>query len=67
MGQASSYTCRACGAKFTASWGGGFFYDFLRLEVAPNGPCGLGRHLRTAMIWRWTIWAGSGQRAQTNG
>lgn len=32
MGEASSYVCRACGTKFIASRGGGFFYDLLHCD-----------------------------------
>ena len=33
MGSASGYTCRACGAHFTARRGGGFSFDLLHCDT----------------------------------
>ena len=33
MGSASGFICRACGARFMAKGGGGFFYDLLHCDT----------------------------------
>lgn len=38
MGSASGFICKACGARFTVSSGGGFYFDMLHCDI-----CGASR------------------------